>query len=184
MNGLQVTGAEAILELGIYRCCVQLSCKREEGRGHRSYRLTVSYLVSCWEIWLGYCLYSAHQLCSYQGALKFSERKGFRRPKYGEWYSQIVLTCGGKVFWFADIKHSTLSSQIYTQVIITTKYPPPCPPSVLQPFSVAWCSMFYCSNLWCGAAVWFYSSCCVSSQRLLYFGGGQSDLYTHLPKFI
>lgn len=32
MNGLRVTGAEAILELGIYRCYVQLSCKREEGR--------------------------------------------------------------------------------------------------------------------------------------------------------
>lgn len=45
-------------------------------------------------------------------------------------------------------------------------------------------SMFYCPNLWCRAVVWFYSSCCVSSQRWLYFGGEQSDLYTHLLKFI
>lgn len=61
------------------------------------------------------------------------------------------------------------------------------PPTI----SVASCSMFYCPDVWCRAAVWFYSSCCVSSQRWLRFGGGQSDLcvdssslYTHLPKFI
>lgn len=61
------------------------------------------------------------------------------------------------------------------------------PPTIL----VASCSMFYCPNLWSRAVVWFYSSCCVSSQRWLYFGGGQSDLcvdssslYTRLLKFI
>lgn len=54
------------------------------------------------------------------------------------------------------------------------------PPTIL----VASCNVFYCPNLWCRAVVWFYSSCCVSSQRWLYFGGGQSDLYTHLLKFI
>lgn len=96
---------------------------------------------------------------------------------FDRWW-KTALICG-----YASVEHSTLFSQIYTQVIITTKFPPPHPPSFLLT-SVALCNMFYCPNLWCRAVVWFYSGCCVSFQRRLYFGGGQSDLYTYLLKFI
>lgn len=41
---------------------------------------------------------------------------------------KTVLNCK-----YASIKHSTLFSQIYTQVIIATKCPPPHLPSILQP---------------------------------------------------
>lgn len=103
---------------------------------------------------------------------------------YDRWW-KTALICR-----YASVEHSTLFSQIYTQVILSRRCSPLHPPSFLQPFWLPHV-VFYCPNLWCRAVVWFYSSCCVSSQGWLYFGGGQSDLcvdrsslYTHLLKFI
>lgn len=108
------------------------------------------------------------------------------QPSCFDRWQKTALICR-----YASVKHSTRSIQIYTQVIITTKCSPPCPPSFLQPFQLPHAACFIALICGCRAAVWFYSSCCVSSWGWLYFGGRQSDLcvdrsslYANLLKFI
>lgn len=89
MNDLQITGAEAILKLGIYRHYVQLSRKGGDIAATGS-QLSNQVLRNLMRLLL--VLSTSALLLSRCFAV-------FRKegPKRGEWYSQVVLTGGARL---------------------------------------------------------------------------------------